>query len=76
MTFRRAHACFEADRFQVRSNMLRSSTTLAGEGWIRRNRRDPQQSEQAVKALVDIAVDTVEDRVECAHEQLRRGKPD
>jgi hypothetical protein len=26
--------------------------------------------------LVDIAVDMVENRVECAHEQLRWGKPD
>jgi hypothetical protein len=26
--------------------------------------------------LVDISVDAVENRVECAHVQLRRGKPD
>jgi hypothetical protein len=26
--------------------------------------------------LFDIAVDAVENRVECAHEQLRKGKPD
>jgi len=26
--------------------------------------------------LVDISVDAVENRVECAHERLRIGKPD
>src|SRR5262245_21627297 len=54
--------------------MLRSCATLIGECGIGRNRCDPQQREQAVKALVDIAVDAVKDRLECAHEQLRRGQ--
>jgi hypothetical protein len=48
--------------------MLCGSTTLTGKGRIRRNRCDPQQSEQTVKTLIHISVDAVENRVECAHE--------
>src|SRR4029078_9014249 len=55
--------------------MLRRSAALTGEGWVRRNRRDPQQGAQTVKTPVDISVDAVENRVECAHAQLRKGKP-
>ena len=67
MARRLAHARFETDRLQVGDQPLGSAPAVRGIGRIGGDRLDPQQREQAVDALLEIAIDAIENRTEYGH---------
>jgi hypothetical protein len=60
----------KTDAAQVGGDVLGGGPALFLVGRVGGDRGDAQQREQTLNALVDIAVDAAQDRVECAHEGL------
>src|SRR5581483_8291001 len=67
MALGRPHLGVETDGPEVGGDVLGRGPTLRLVGRIGRHRGDAQQREQTLEALIEILVDAVEDRVECAH---------
>ena len=73
MTLGRADVSLKTDRFEVARDMLGGVAALLFEGRIGRYRRNAEQREQPLDALIDILVDAAQHRVECAHDGLLIG---
>ena len=68
-----AHVGGKTDAAQVGGHMLGGGPALFLVRRVGGNRGDAQQRKQALDAFVDILVDAVQDRVECAHDGLLEG---